>query len=133
MRFLTVFCGFTVQFSQISRMHPVTNFSSSMYIADNPWHGEFFRSCSFSSQSSKNGIFFCNFKCSLSIYTQDLKIFPLLIILPFLLQIIESINKCDVDIRRELFSTILVTFILIWCSICSMPFLFLSLRVLGHI
>ncbi|WVY95806.1 hypothetical protein V8G54_027957, partial [Vigna mungo] len=39
--------------------------------------------------------------------------------------IIESINKCDVDIRRELFSTILVTFILIWSLLFHR---FLSLR-----
>ena len=78
-------------------------------------------------------VYFCYFKCFLFSTYSEFRIFFSLVtghdfaIFSEYVQIIESINKCDVDIRRELFSSILVTLILIWCPPPPPPSLFFSI------
>lgn len=97
-------------------------FCFSVKLSDDSWYGEFCRDCSFSSWFASNGnSFFINewilplsyfftcpsfvfcFSCATSFF-----FFSWLTFLVCSLQVIDSINKCDVDIRRELFSSILV-------------------------
>lgn len=49
-----------------------------------------------------------------------------------LLQVIDSINKCDVDIRRELFSSILVLFSFKYASNVIFSFKYVS-NVISYI
>lgn len=107
--FLMVFCAYTVQFSQNSSLHPVphkfncfnVNHRQSLvwrvlqklllqFVVFQKWY--FFN-------VNLNAFF---------LHILDFKFSSIAHYFGYV-QIIESINKCDVDIRRELFSTILVT------------------------
>lgn len=74
-----------------------------MIITVNSWHRELCRNCSFSSWPAPNGnLIWCESVLGIWLAVSDCFTF---------LQVIESINKCDVDIRRELFNSILVKLI----------------------
>ena len=80
-------------------------------LSDYSWYGEFCRDCFFCSWPATNGNS-CHFALLSMSWgsSYHYSLFTFTIYPSKILQVLESINKCDVDIRRELFSSILVNF-----------------------
>lgn len=97
--------SFPIVLSSNIQSSPADSFPT--ILLDNSCNGELCWDCSFCSWFTTNGIFLLVFLHAFEQPNLCLYWFCLIWFSNFL-QVIESINRCDVDIRRELFSSILV-------------------------